>query len=117
MYDLIIFLIKNRTNRTNPNRISLVWFGLDLFFKSNRTKPNCMFFSLAVRMIFCFKIAQTTPRTPLAQASLMAAEISQKNKTSMSVVSTIYQLWTAPKSVISQRPNGHVAQVKVLKVS
>jgi len=30
----------NRTNRTNPNRIGLVWFGLDDFLKINRTKPH-----------------------------------------------------------------------------
>ena len=65
MYDIIIIFVKNRNNRTNPNRISLVWFGSDLFLKANRTKPNRMFFSLAVRMIFCFKTAQTAPRTPL----------------------------------------------------
>jgi len=38
------FLAINRTNRTNPNRIGLVWFGLDDFLKINRTKPYCMFF-------------------------------------------------------------------------
>jgi hypothetical protein len=58
-------IIKNRTNRTNPNRIDLVWFGLVLFLKVNRTKPNRMLFSLAVRVIFIAKTAQTAPRTPL----------------------------------------------------
>ena len=39
-----------------------------------------------------------------------------KNQTSMSVVSSIYQLLTAPKPVISLHPKGQVGQVKVLEV-
>ena len=40
-----------------------------------------------------------------------------KNQTSTSVVSSIYQLRTTPKPVISLRPNGQVGQVKILEVS
>ena len=47
--------VLNRTNRTDPNRIGLVWFGLDDFLKINRTKPNRMHFYLAVRMTFMLK--------------------------------------------------------------
>jgi hypothetical protein len=45
----------NRNNRTDPNRIGLVWFGLDDLLKTNRTKPNRMHFYLAVRMTFMLK--------------------------------------------------------------
>jgi len=31
---------KNRTNRSNPNRIDLVWFGSVFIFKVNQTKPH-----------------------------------------------------------------------------
>jgi hypothetical protein len=31
----IIYLKKNRTNRSNPNRIGSIWFGLDCILKVN----------------------------------------------------------------------------------
>jgi len=56
---------KNRTNRSNPNRIGLVWFGSDFIFKVNRTKPNRMLFYLAVQMTFTFKTEPNrTAKTP-----------------------------------------------------
>jgi hypothetical protein len=40
-------------NRSNPNRIDLIWIGLDDFLKTNQTKPNT--FYLAVMMNFMLK--------------------------------------------------------------
>lgn len=54
------FFVKNRTNQTKPH-----WFGLVLFLKSNRTKPNRTLFPLVARMTFSAKISQTAPWTPL----------------------------------------------------
>jgi len=46
---------KKPHQRSKPNRIGLVWFGSDVILKLNRTKPNHIFFYLAVRMTINFK--------------------------------------------------------------
>jgi len=50
---------KNRTNRSNPNRIGLVRI---LFLKS--TEPNRMFFYLAIWMTFTLKTEPNRTNTP-----------------------------------------------------
>ena len=59
------YCLKNRTNRSNPNRIGLVWFGSDFICKVNWTKPNRMHIYLAARMTFNLKTEPNrTTNTP-----------------------------------------------------
>jgi len=67
---------KKRTNRSNPNRIVLVWFGLDFIFKVNRTKLNRMFFYLAVQMTLTLKIEPNrTANTPNTTMSVLVKRV------------------------------------------
>jgi hypothetical protein len=55
----------------------LVWFGLDDFLKTNRTKPNRMHFYLAVRMTFILK---TEPnRTAITPNESYSGEYNNDN--------------------------------------
>jgi len=38
------FIVSKKTASTDPTETALVWFGLDVIFKVNRTKPNHMLF-------------------------------------------------------------------------
>jgi hypothetical protein len=50
---------------TEPNLTALVWFGLDDFLKTNRTKLNRIPFYLAVKITFIFKTEPNlTANTP-----------------------------------------------------
>ena len=49
----IVWCIKNRNIRTNPNHIVLLWFSF--YFKVSRIIPNHMPFYLAVMMTFSLK--------------------------------------------------------------
>ena len=54
---------KNRTNRSNPNYIALVWFGSDFILKVNRIKPY--FFLSCSQITFNLKIELNhTANTP-----------------------------------------------------
>jgi len=60
-FNLILMLktkncIGSQKNVTvEPIQTALVWFGSVFILKLNWTKPNCMFFYLAVRMTFSLK--------------------------------------------------------------
>jgi len=57
------FLVKKKPHQ--PIQPKLCWFGPDFILKVNRTKPNRMFFYLAVQMTFNLKTEQNcTANTP-----------------------------------------------------
>jgi hypothetical protein len=67
---------KNRTNRSNPNCIGLIWFGSDFILKVNRTKPIRILFYLTVRMTFTLKTEPNrTANTPSSDTSTFADPI------------------------------------------
>ena len=79
--NVIFFLSRDKPHK--PNQSKPHWFGLDDFLKINRTKPNRMFFCLAVWMTFMLKTepnrTANTPRTVSLQENCHIATVTFSN--------------------------------------